>query len=119
MTLKLSEKQIQMLKDYEHLLDSPFADGYSFKAFESKYKTTTKKVRELYKQYKKDLKKESLVIKCPYCGFESDDCDFPDIVCSGDDTTKEQLEKLQELQAIGYNIVTCGMCGEVIITKKH
>lgn len=58
MALKLSKRQTQMLKDYEHLLNSPFADGYSYMAFESKYKTTTEKVRELYEKYKESTRKE-------------------------------------------------------------
>ena len=60
------------------------------------------------------MKYES-IIKCPYCGYESEECDYPDLFYSGDDSIEEQYKRLQELQAIGYNIVTCGMCGGVII----
>lgn len=55
---------------------------------------------------------------CPYCGYESDPCDFPDLFYNDYDVTcemKKQLDLLIDLQELGYNIVTCGQCGQVFI----
>ena len=49
-------------------------------------------------------------MKCPYCGFESDICDFPDYF---DDT--ESIKK--QFTDYGVNIVTCGMCGKAIVQE--
>lgn len=57
-------------------------------------------------------------LTCPYCGFTSDECDFPDLFYTDYDVTyemKKQLELLIALQELGYNIVTCGDCGQVFI----
>ena len=58
---------------------------------------------------------------CPNCGFESDPCDFPDLYYSDTATTeliKNQVKLQEELQDKGYNIVTCGLCGQVFIVKE-
>lgn len=57
-------------------------------------------------------------LRCPYCGYESDFCDFPDLFYDDYDVTcemKKQLDLLIALQELGYNIVTCGQCGQVFI----
>lgn len=57
-------------------------------------------------------------LRCPYCGYESDPCDFPDLFyydCNMSSGLQEQLELLQRLQQKGFNIVTCGNCGGVFI----
>ncbi|MCD7779995.1 MAG: hypothetical protein LUH05_04915 [Candidatus Gastranaerophilales bacterium] len=54
-------------------------------------------------------------IKCPFCGYTDEECYFPDLYIED----KKQHKLLQELQKLGYNLVTCGMCGEVIITKEN
>jgi hypothetical protein len=59
-----------------------------------------------------------MTITCPYCGFTSDECDFPDLFYDDYDMTyemKKQLEILTALQELGYNVVTCGDCGQVFI----
>lgn len=50
-------------------------------------------------------------MKCPYCGFESDICDFPDYF-SGDETIQRVLDEYL------INIITCGMCGKAIVQEK-
>lgn len=59
-----------------------------------------------------------MTLVCPYCGFTSDESGFPDLFYDDYDTTyemKKQLELLIALQELGYNIVTCGDCGQVFI----
>lgn len=59
-------------------------------------------------------------LTCPYCGFTSDECDFPDLFYDDYDVTcemKRQLELLTALQELGYNVVTCGDCGQVFIQE--
>lgn len=60
-----------------------------------------------------------MTLVCPYCGFTSDESAFPDLFYTDDDDTtyemKKQLELLIALQELGYNIVTCGDCGQVFI----
>lgn len=59
-----------------------------------------------------------MAITCPYCGFTSNKCDFPDLFYDDYDTTyemKKQLELLTALQELGYNVVICGECGQVFI----
>lgn len=60
-------------------------------------------------------------LTCPYCGFTPDECDFPDLFyddyddCDVTCEMKRQLDLLKALQELGYNIVTCGNCGQVFI----
>ena len=55
-------------------------------------------------------------LKCPHCGFEDEICNFPDLFYEGC-KYPEQYKLILELQSKGYNIVTCGMCGEPFIQK--
>lgn len=55
-------------------------------------------------------------LKCPYCGFEDDVSNFPDLFYEGCEYPK-QYKLQRELQEKGCNIVTCGMCGDVFIQK--
>lgn len=57
-------------------------------------------------------------LKCPYCGYEDDVSSFPDLFYEGCKYS-EQYKLIQELQKKGYNIVTCGMCGDVFIQKME
>lgn len=57
-------------------------------------------------------------LKCPHCGWESESYNFPDLFyydCNMSSELQEQLELLQSLQQKGFNIVTCGHCGQVFI----
>lgn len=57
-------------------------------------------------------------LTCPYCGFTSDEYDFLDLFYDDYDTTyemKKQFELLTALQELGYNVVTCGDCGQAFI----
>lgn len=59
-------------------------------------------------------------LKCPYCGFEGDCCDFPDLFYEDADNTTEINEQVKLQKAmwnVGFNIVTCGNCGDVFIQK--
>lgn len=61
-----------------------------------------------------------MTITCPYCGFTSDECDFPDLFYPDSNNTAElnkQLELLEEIQKLGFNVVTCGDCGQVFIQE--
>lgn len=59
------------------------------------------------------------LLKCPHCGFEEDLCFFPDLFYPDDYSPQynEQAELLEKIQELGYNIVTCGKCGEVFIER--
>lgn len=59
-------------------------------------------------------------LKCPYCNYESDECDFPDLFYEDSNNSPElnrQWEMAEEIWALGYNIVTCGQCGKVFIQR--
>ena len=68
-------------------------------------------------------------LTCPHCKTKGEPCDFPDLYYDGcgddfedeDEETQElynEQAKLQlELQQLGYNIVTCGNCGDVFIHR--
>ena len=63
---------------------------------------------------------ENADIICPYCKYYSEVSNFPDLFyedLSNDLYIKQQLQSLRELQSLGYNIVTCGDCGQVFIQK--
>jgi len=63
---------------------------------------------------------EEVLLKCPYCGYEGEPCDFPDLFFGDCETSKELLDQealLNEIQATGFNVVTCGNCGDVMIHK--
>lgn len=58
---------------------------------------------------------------CPYCKYQNEECNFPDLFyddINNDFYIKQQLQNLKEIQQLGYNIVTCGDCGQVFIHKK-
>lgn len=60
-------------------------------------------------------------LKCPYCGFEEDISFFPDLFCEFE-TCKQYQEQnllLQEIQKEGYNVVTCGECGEAFLHRTE
>lgn len=59
-------------------------------------------------------------IKCPYCNALHEPSGCPDLFYTNDTNTSEINEQVvlqTELQTLGYNIVTCGNCGEVFIHK--
>lgn len=57
-------------------------------------------------------------LQCPFCGFTGDFCDFPDLFYEADEESyNEQYQYQQSLIDLGYNIVTCGHCGDVFIQK--
>lgn len=61
------------------------------------------------------------LVKCPHCGEVSEECNMPDLFYSDSTNTKglnDQLKLLEELQTFGYNVVTCGNCGKVLILKR-
>ena len=64
---------------------------------------------------------QNFLLKCPHCGFEEDSCFFPDLFFRDDNYPQydEQVDLLEEIQELGYNIVTCGKCGEVFIERLN
>ena len=63
---------------------------------------------------------ENTDIICPYCKYYNEVSNFPDLFyedLSNDLYIKQQLQNLKEIQTLGYNIVTCGDCGQVFIQK--
>lgn len=58
-------------------------------------------------------------LTCPHCNYSSEYCNFPDLFYSGGGECKNQYALLMEMQQKGFNIVTCGMCGEVLIHKTE
>ena len=66
------------------------------------------------------LVKQGELLKCPYCERYMEFADCPDLFYEDSNNSKvinEQYELLQELQSKGFNIVTCGHCGQVFIHK--
>lgn len=64
---------------------------------------------------------EETVIICPHCGSIQDERDMPDLFYEDSSNTEgmnDQAKLLRELQALNYNVVTCGNCGNVLITKR-
>ena len=60
------------------------------------------------------------MLKCPYCGFIGDECDFPDLFYTDYESPKEIIKQeklLNEIQSHKLNVVTCGMCGGTFIHK--
>lgn len=60
-------------------------------------------------------------VKCPHCGYRGDECNFPDLYSEFEEKAeyREQYKLLKQMQDLGYNVVTCGMCGNVIIKLKQ
>lgn len=59
-------------------------------------------------------------LTCPYCKYKGEYSDFPDLFYSDKNNTPEldeQYELQDELISKGYNIVTCGDCGQVFIHR--
>lgn len=58
-------------------------------------------------------------LTCPYCGHNSDPCDFPDWLWADGDVElyPEQYQILLEIQAVGFNAVTCGQCGSMFLHR--
>lgn len=57
-------------------------------------------------------------LTCPYCKYSDDKCNFPDFFVEDDNTSPEirnQNFLLKGIQSCGYNVVTCGMCGQVFL----
>jgi hypothetical protein len=61
-------------------------------------------------------------LTCPYCNMGGGYSDFPDLFYADIDyipALNEQYELLQQLWTKGFNIVTCGNCGQVFIHKTE
>lgn len=61
------------------------------------------------------------VLKCPFCEHYQEFAECPDLFYSDETNTQpinEQLKLLEEIQNKGFNIVTCGHCGQVFIYRK-
>lgn len=59
-------------------------------------------------------------LKCPHCEHYQEFCDCPDLFYSDTSNSKEinnQLKLLEEMHTKGFNVVTCGHCGQVFIHK--
>lgn len=62
--------------------------------------------------------KRNECLKCPYCERYQDFSDCPDLFYFDKNYNKAlntQAELLQKMQEKGFNVVTCGFCGEVFI----
>lgn len=64
-------------------------------------------------------------IKCIHCGETSDPSNYPDLYYEGcsPDAEKEKVYNEQALiqermNSLGFNIVTCGDCGGIILTDR-
>ena len=69
-----------------------------------------------------DTKHKQYKLKCPICSCEDDICNFPDLWWDDKNNTKAQNQQvylLKELQAKGYNLVSCGFCGCVFIHRTE
>lgn len=71
------------------------------------------------KEYLKENNHQVYIgLQCPYCGMVGDCCDFPDFIIDDCDNTAgeaEQYKLLEKLWDKGFNVVTCGHCGDVFI----
>ena len=66
------------------------------------------------------MKHDNLI--CPYCNYTDEPSLFPDLFYSDMDNTPaldEQYKLLRQLWTKGYNIVTCGECGQVFIHETE
>lgn len=64
--------------------------------------------------------KRNEILKCPHCEQYQEFCDCPDLFYTDITNTtliEKQYKMLLELNQLGYNIVTCGNCGQVFIQK--
>jgi len=65
---------------------------------------------------------EQTDITCPHCGFTEEPCFFPDLyqteVYEGN-KYNEQAVLLDKIQQWGFNVVTCGQCGLVILHETE
>lgn len=62
--------------------------------------------------------KRNECLKCPYCESYQDFSDCPDLFYFDSKQSRAlntQAELLQKMQEKGFNVVTCGHCGEVFI----
>lgn len=59
-------------------------------------------------------------IKCPYCDNTVELKDCPDFWYNEEHPDYKKQEKiLRRMQKRGFNIVTCGICGGVILVEKE
>lgn len=61
-------------------------------------------------------------LTCPYCNRGGGYSDFPDFITddmNNTDGEDEQYNLLKELWSKGFNIVTCGDCGQVFIHRTE
>lgn len=71
---------------------------------------------------KKENNEKEYDLRCPYCGCVGDYCDFPDLFYDDADNTPELNEQVilqEEMWDVGFNIVTCGNCGQVFIHRTN
>ena len=96
----------EKMQDFYKLTRHAFLETYSYLT-EEEYDETAVAVGEY--------------IKCPHCNFISDPCDFPDLYCTDTDRNQytEQYELLMKMQKWGFNIVTCGHCGSVVLHETE
>ena len=59
-------------------------------------------------------------IKCPHCKQTMEACDAPDLYYFGEEDKdyQEQYNILCDMQKNGFNVMTCGFCGEIILSKE-
>lgn len=64
--------------------------------------------------------KQGECLKCPHCEHYQEFCDCPDLFYVDAMRSKdwnEQEKLMAEINSYGYNIVTCGHCGQVFIHR--
>ena len=64
--------------------------------------------------------KQGEILKCPHCEHYQEFCDCPDLFYVDVTKSKEWTEQeklMAEINSCGYNIVTCGHCGQVFIHR--
>ena len=65
---------------------------------------------------------KSTDITCPHCGFIEEPCFFPDLYETGLRESHEwhgQSVLMEKIQNWGFNVVTCGQCGFVILHEME
>lgn len=58
-------------------------------------------------------------IKCPYCEVLIEERDCPDLwACENKIEYRKQETILRNMQKCGFNVVTCGNCGGIILIEN-
>ncbi len=61
-------------------------------------------------------------IDCPHCDFVEEPCFYPDLYVedkSHNYDIRDQVTLLRKMQSWGFNVVTCPLCGYVLLHETE